>query len=189
MTRKRLPVFDQRDDRDELLAEILRCGRPHRGLTLIAHLHLETLEVLGVRRVRTPEPPPEDAVVNYPLAKSMSPILRDIATDMVRGRDWLGEDKGWRPPNTELITIVCRDGDPVITHAETQYFWGWRYANHCTMAFDSDVYAMTPSGWAGLIGGTGSTPILGRDDPGPVDDALIFPPLREDLMYPDDEFF
>lgn len=116
----------------------------------------------------------------------MSPILRDIARDMVPRRTPKGT--GWSAPDQELITVVCRDGAPVITPTDSQFYRGWRYSNHLTMAFDGDVYAVTPTGWVGLDGCTGTTPTFTAEDDasGGECDVLVFPPLQHDLMYPDD---
>ncbi len=51
----------------------------------------------------------------------------------------------------DLLTVQSR------SPTESQYFFGWRYSNHLTAAFDGDVFVVTPTGWANLLGDWGGT--------------------------------
>lgn len=159
-------LFTGREDRARVLTEIVGSELARCGSTLIAHVERSTHEVLAVRSIPTPEPV-GDGVAEpvgglYPLSRR----LCAVATDMVPRRQWTGDR--WGPITGELLTVVCRDGDAAISAKEEQFFWGWRYSNHLTAAFHGDVYVVTPSGWAGLLGEwSGPTPAL----PVPVDRA------------------
>lgn len=154
-----IELFTGREDRASVLTEIVGSGLARCGSTLIAHVERSTHEVLAVRSISTPEPV-GDGVAEpvgglYPLSRR----LCAVATDMVPRRQWAGDR--WGPITGELLTVVCRDGEAAISAKEEQFFWGWRYSNHLTAAFHGDVYVVTPSGWAGLMGGwSGPTPAL-----------------------------
>ena len=116
----------------------------------------------------------DDELVHY-----LNELLCITAQQLVRGRTPTG--RGWSPITGELITVVCREVPAEITATETQYWWGWRYSKHLTAAFDSDgfaladisvsdafdsdVYVVTPHGWAAMLGDwRGPTPALPSGD-------------------------
>ena len=150
MTYKEL--FTDQRDRARVLGEILRrypVAPVRPGTTLIAHLDRATQAVLGVRSIRTPTPV-LDANDCFQEAQflRLSEELRAVAQDLVPRQIWDRRRKG--PPKSELITVVCREGEPVITPTELIYHWGWRYSNHFADAFNGEVFVLTPQGWAEL---------------------------------------
>ncbi len=78
-----------------------------------------------------------------------SELLRRHARSVAGDRPW--EGSGWRRPQFLFVTVVCRRGR-VIPSAQ-DYFWltAWRYSNHCSNAFDGDVYLVTEHGWTGCL--------------------------------------
>lgn len=174
-----LPTLSQRDDVEDVLSEILRLGRPRPGTTLVAVIELATGTVRHIDHLLTPEPLPDDACdLGSELASLMSPTLCGLAQAAVPPRPWQ-EGFGWAVPDQELITVVCREGEPFPSPVEEQFFWGWRYSNHLTAAFHGDVYVVTPTGWAGLLGGEGEWPALPPLVEGPDIDLVQFPELAE----------
>lgn len=174
-----LPTLHERDDVADVLSEILRIGRPRPGTTLVAVIDLATGAVIHIDHLLTPEPLPDDACdVSGELSTLMSPTLCALAQASVPEREW-EEGFGWSVPAHELITVVCREGDPVPSPVEEQFFWGWRYSNHLTAAFHGDVYVVTPTGWAGLLGGEGVWPVLPWGSDGVAADLVEFPELAE----------
>ncbi|MGC3995538.1 MAG: DUF2695 domain-containing protein [Propionicimonas sp.] len=88
-----------------------------------------------------------------------SDALCAIAQSCAPARAWSGNR--WSPITGDLVTVVCREGEAAITATEVQFHWGWRYSNHLTSAFESEVYAVTPHGWASLYGQlSGTDPAL-----------------------------
>lgn len=66
-----------------------------------------------------------------------------------------------------FVTVVCRRGR-VIPSAQ-DYFWltAWRYNNHCSNAFDGDIYLLTEHGWTGCVDRrAGFAPHLGASTTG-----------------------
>lgn len=127
-------TFHDRDDVGNVLSEIIRIGRPTRGTTLVALVDLATGTVCDIHHLETPEPLPADACdVSGELSLLMSPTLCELAQKCVPERPWL-QGFGWSTPGWELVTVVCRESEPAASEYETQYFWGWRYSNHLTMA-------------------------------------------------------
>lgn len=78
-----------------------------------------------------------------------SELLRRHARSVAGDRPW--EGSGWRRPQFLFVTVVCRRGR-VIPSAQ-DYFWltAWRYSNHCSNAFDGDIYLVTEHGWSGCV--------------------------------------
>lgn len=149
------PMFQGQDDRARVLSDIISFAAPQLGVTLIALVHCETLEVQAVHTLVAPEPMLyEDeqgaAVFDDAFIHRLNLQLHDIATELAPPRAWTGS--GWSVPTHELITVVCRGGEAELSEAETQFWWGWRYSNHLTNALDGDVYAVTPAGWVALVG-------------------------------------
>jgi hypothetical protein len=80
-----------------------------------------------------------------------SELLRGHALSIAGERPWLGQGRGWRPPEFLFVTVVCRQG--WVVHTREDYFWlaAWRYSNHNSLAFDGDVYRVTEHGWTGAF--------------------------------------
>lgn len=152
--------FTTDEDRARVLTEILRQGGAVRGTTLVGYVDRATLEVLAVRGIATPDATLDDeSCFADEDIRELNDALCAVAEACAPTRTRAGH--GWSPITGDLITVVCRDGEAVITPAETQFHWGWRYSNHLTSAFDGEVYAITPQGWASLYGQlSGSTPAL-----------------------------
>lgn len=133
------------------LTAILEAGDVRLGRTIIAHLDLETQELLGVRALDTPMlAPGHDNASRQDEWESLSDLsdrLRDIAQDLVPMRECRC------PPylTGALYTVVCRDGRVVHTLTETQFLEAWRFSNHLTPAIAADVYVVTPHGWTGFM--------------------------------------
>ncbi len=156
-------LFTDQRDRARVLAEILRShpvSPVNPGTTLIAHVDRATQAVLGVRSIQTLTPVLDASdCFRYEQIQQLNDTLCMVAQALVPQRTWDGRQAG--PITGELITVVCREGDPVITPTETLYHWGWRYSNHLTAAFDGGVFVLTPQGWAELYTDwTGSRPTL-----------------------------
>ena len=153
-------TFTGREDRERVLTEILRQGPAVPGTTLIAHVDRTTVAVLSVRAVPTPDPviDAEARFADGPIHR-LSDVLRGVAEESAPERTWTGH--GWSAMTGELITVVCREGEAAVTPVESQFFWGWRYSNHNTVAHHGDVYVVTPQGWASLSGEwSGALPAL-----------------------------
>ena len=153
-------TFTGREDRARVLTEILSHGPAAPGATFVADVDRASLAVLTVRRMPTPEPiVDEDSSFDHESIRRLSVALRAIAQDAAPQRTWTGGR--WSAMTSELITVVCREGEAAITPVEMQFFWGWRYSNHLTTAHDGDVYVVTPVGWATLGGEWfGTQPVL-----------------------------
>ena len=152
--------FNTDEDRTRVLTEILQQGGATRGTTLVGYVDRATLEVLAVRSLATPDAVLDDeSCFSHEAVCELSDALCAIAEACAPVRTFIGNR--WSAMTGDLITVVCRDGEAAITPTETQFHWGWRYSNHLTSAFDSEVYAVTPQGWASLYGqATGSVPAL-----------------------------
>lgn len=159
-------MFTGREDRERVLTEILRQGSAAPGTTtLIAHVDRVTQAVLAVRSMPTPDPIIDGGshFAEVPILR-LSAELRTIAQELAPQPIWTGN--GWSAPTSELLTVVCRDGEAAITPVESQFFLGWRYSNHLTSALDGDVYVVTPQGWASLFGEwSGDLPALPTSAP------------------------
>lgn len=143
--------FNTDEDRARVLGEILRQGGATRGRTLIGYVDRASLEVLAVQSLATPDAVLDDeSCFSHGDVRRLSHALCAIARSCAPDRVFSGSE--WSPITGDLITVVCRGGDPAITPTETQFHWGWRFSNHLTSAFDSEVYAITPQGWASLYG-------------------------------------
>jgi hypothetical protein len=133
------------------------------GNTLVAYVDRATLSVDSVRSFPTPRPvlrPSDEGQVFDPKSiHELNDLLRSIAQAIAPPRTWTGN--GWSAMTGELVTVVCREGEPQITSTEAQFHWGWRYSNHLTAAFHGEVYAVTPHGWVELLGESGTVPTLG----------------------------
>lgn len=153
-------LFTGVDDRSAVLTEILRRGNPAPGTTLIAHVDRASHAVLDVRSVPTPLPVIDaSATFSSGTIARLSDLLRQVARELAPQRSWAGS--GWSPVTGELVTVVCREGAPVVGPVEAQFYYGWRNSNHLTAALDGDVYVVTPRGWAGLFGAwAGPVPAL-----------------------------
>lgn len=167
-----IETFTGQEDRARVLGEILRRATPFPGTTLVAHIDRVTQEVLGVRSTPTPRPVLDaESCFDDDLIHYLNELLCITAQELVPERTWVGP--GWSPITGELVTVVCREGPAEITSTETQYWWGWRYSNHLTAAFDSDVYVVTPQGWAAMLGDwCGPAPALPLVGP-PLDDIPV----------------
>lgn len=143
-------TFTGREDRARVLTEILRQGPAVAGMTLIAHVDRATQAVLDVRKLPTPEPILDaESYFDDEVLHRLSVTLCAVAQDLVPQRASAGG--GWGELTGELVTVVCREGEPAITAVEAQFFWGWRHSNHLTASLDGDVYVVTPMGWANLM--------------------------------------
>jgi len=166
-------TFTGREDREQVLTQILSQGSAVPGTTLIAHVDRVTHTVLAVRSMSTPDP-----VIDGRSHFAEAPILRlsdqlcAVARDLAPRPTWTG--RGWSAPASELLTVVCREGDAAISPVESQFFLGWRYSNHLTAALDGDVYVVTPQGWASLIGEwSGDQPALVASEPPLAGDPAV----------------
>lgn len=161
-----MTTFTGREDRERVLTEILRQGSAAPGTTtLIAHVDRVTQAVLAVRSMPTPDPiiDGRSHFAEAPILR-LSAELRTMAQELAPQPTWTG--KGWSAPTSELLTVVCRDGEAAITPVESQFFLGWRSSNHLTSALDGDVYVVTPQGWASLFGEwSGDLPALPTSAP------------------------
>lgn len=163
----------------ELLPELLVRGRARPGLTLVAVYAIDTWELRGFVRLTTPRPPQgEDAEAI--LADRMSPTLADIAQFFAPDRPF-GTARSDVPATHTLVTVVCREGEPVPTATEEQYVQAWRTCWDTTSARHGDVYVLTPQGWACLAGGSGDDLrlVLHADSYAYDDDVIEFPPLLD----------
>lgn len=133
------------------LAAILEAGDARAGRTIIAHLDLESQELLGVRTIDTPTPipghdgPSRDA--RWEALSTLRDQLREIAEDLVP------IPEVWCAPylTGELYTVVCREGRVVDTLTEWQFLNAWRISNQNTPAISADTYVVTPHGWTGAL--------------------------------------
>ncbi|KAB7745411.1 hypothetical protein GA707_05635 [Nostocoides sp. F2B08] len=141
------------DDPAATLPVIIRQGRGRIGSTLVAHVDRETRALMGVRRLRTPEPrfTSESEHWGQVLSPSqdLSDLLGDIAHEMAPPR--VRTDAGWSPTAADLFTVVCREGYVVDTAVEWQFVHAWRYAAITSACSDGDVYVVTPDGWTGIM--------------------------------------
>lgn len=144
--------------RDEILTEVLRFGRARPGLTMVAAFDWHTLELTGLVRMNTPRPP-EGAGADAILAARLGPTLAAIAHFAAPSRPE-GVARDGVPPTHTLVTIVCREGEPVASPAEEQFVRAWRASADTTSARHGAVYVVTPNGWACLQGGSGAEPCL-----------------------------
>ncbi len=163
----------------DLLPELLVQGRARPGLTLVAVYAVDTWELQGFVRLNTPKPPEGDGAERI-LADRMSPTLAQIAHLFVPCRPQ-GASRSDVPPTHTLVTVVCREGEPVPTAAEEQYVQAWQTCDDSTSARHGNVYLLTPDGWACLQGGEGDDLylVLGADSYAPDDDVIEFPPLLD----------
>lgn len=144
-------TFTERADCQRVLSDILGKGDARAGTTLVAHVDRVTLQVLGVRQLRTPDPVMDaDSYFGEGPIHQLSTALRGLAQELVPAPTWDG--RRWSAPTGELVTVVCREGEPRITPVETQFFLGWRYSNHLTAALQGDIYVVTPTGWTDVLG-------------------------------------
>lgn len=152
--------FNTDEDRTRVLIEILRQGGAVRGTTLVGYVDRARLAVLSVRSLMTPKADLDDeSCFGHESIRDLSRVLCAVAQACAPART--RTRNRWSSMTGDLITVVCRDGAAAITSAETQFHWGWRYSNHLTSAFDSEVYAVTPQGWVNLYGQlSGSIPAL-----------------------------
>jgi hypothetical protein len=141
------------DDPVATLTEIVRQGRGRIGSTVVAHVDRETRALMGVRRLRTPEPQFTSESEHWGQVLSPSRDLSDrlagIAHEMVSPRS--RTDAGWSPIVADLFTVVCRDGYVVDTAVEWQFVYAWRYSTITSACSDGDVYVVTPDGWTGIM--------------------------------------
>lgn len=52
-----------------------------------------------------------------------------------------------RPPDHTWITVVCRRGRVIMSHADFVWFYAWRYSNHLTGTFVGEYVGATEHGW------------------------------------------
>lgn len=125
-----------------------------------------TLAVLAVRSLPTPTPTLDaDSDFSDEEILRLTGALCAVAQASVPLRTRTGNR--WSSIAGELVTVVCREGEAEITPAEAQYFWGWRYSDHGTVALNGDVYVVTPQGWATLGGEwCGARPVLAANADG-----------------------
>lgn len=150
-------TFVGNDDRARMLSGFLSTGRGTPGGTLIGYLDRATMEISDIMVLLTPEPDLDDEQnIHHDHVMELSEKLREVG--IASAPPWTRDG----PYVTgELITVVCREGEPTISPTEMQYWWGWRYSNHCTTALHGDIYVVTPQGWAALVGDwSGSEPRL-----------------------------
>jgi hypothetical protein len=155
-----LEPFTTAAERTRVLTEILHQGGGAPGVTLVGYVDRATLEVRAVRALATPDAETDDEeCFPYQDIRYLNEALCALARECAPPRTFLGDR--WSAMTGDLITLVCRDGPAVVTPAEVQFHWGWRYSNHLTSAFDGEVYAVTPNGWASLYSrATGPLPAL-----------------------------
>lgn len=144
-------------DPARVLTDVLRCVTAEPDAVFVAMLRTgEHQEVVNVTQIHVGAPPElHDA----------SELLRLHARSVAGDRPW--EGSRWRTPQFLFVTVVCRRGR-VIPSAQ-DYFWltAWRYSNHCSNAFDGDVYLVTEHGWTGCVDRrAGFAPHLGAGTPG-----------------------
>lgn len=58
---------------------------------------------------------------------------------------------GREAPRHDLVTVVCREGDPGGGRHRKAIPLRMRYSHHFRAAFQGETFALTPSGWAGCI--------------------------------------
>lgn len=145
MTIERLTLTGH-EDAQHVLTTITESGQARPGLTLIAHVDCTTSEVLGVRSFPTPVPRPSGSWWRDSF-EPLSRQLRQAAQELVPLQDRSTPIRG------ELVSVVCREGDPVIEETEKQFLDAWWFSNHCTAAYLGGVYVVTPNGWAGICRG------------------------------------
>lgn len=149
-------LFTGTEDRVRVLTDILNHGPAVPGLTLVAHVDRATLAVLEVRSLPTlPAVIDQNDYFDDEAIHELQPGAPRRG-DRLRTRPRLGRcseradhrqiDHGGLPPRA-----------PDFTPTESQYFFGWRYSNHLTAAFHGDVFVVTPTGWANLLGDWGGT--------------------------------
>nr|BAH90593.1 hypothetical protein [uncultured bacterium] len=192
-----LPRLLYAESRQKVLVDVLQSTRPRPGQTLIARISHHADRIEGLRVIPTPdahlapsESFPDDDV------RHLSQLLRAVARDLIRQPDaeqespWWHDDEeydpwarrsapisphvdGWPPVTSDLVTVVCREGDAKVTPAEILFYWAWRYSEALTGHLQAEVYAVTPHGWAGLAeGACGSYPALVRETDLAPDDGL-----------------
>ena len=171
-------AFTSKQDCERFLSELLGMGVAQPGHTLVAYVDFATRRVHETRSFPTPRPvlcqSDEGLFFDPEVVHELNGMLCEIAQAMAPERMWTGE--GWSRMTGELVTVVCREGEPEITSHETQYYWGWRYSNHLTSAFHGEVFAFTPQGWvAGAAEWSGSVPRLTVPNGVPDDSTLSEP--------------
>lgn len=152
----------------QTLAAIIERGQAEIGSTVIAAVDGVTRELLGVHRIRTPEPRPvpcyERATVLRAgwMLESMGEGDKIVDPDADLGEhlatvaegllpsstDWRHQSPGSRGPY--LFTVVCREGYTIQTATESQFRDAWRRAR-LIGASSGDVYVVTPHGWTGFL--------------------------------------
>lgn len=158
-----IDTFTGHEDRARVLTEILRQGPAAPGVTLIGYVDRATLAVLAVCSLPTPDPVLDgESCFGDDSILQLSSALCAVAQESAPQRMWTGDR--WSDMAGELITVVCREGDAAITPTEVQFYWGWRYSNHLTTAFDGEVYVVTPQAWASMLGDwSGPLPTLSAE--------------------------
>jgi hypothetical protein len=152
--------FNTDEDRTRVLTEVLRQGGATDGATLVGYVDPATLAVLTVKSLATPDAILDDeSCFSGDYVRKLSDVLCAVAQSCAPARVRSGGE--WSPIAGDLITVVCRQGDAAIAPTEIRFHLGWRYSSHLTSAFESEVYAVTPQGWASLYGqSSGSVPTL-----------------------------
>lgn len=137
-------------DPAETLAQIIGRGRARPGTTLVAYVDIASQDVQRIRRLPTPTPYLGEVEEDeYWAMRALSDDLRGLAQEMAPIRTFDGNR--WSRMTGVLVTVVCREGQPVSTDDEWQFWAAWRYSNHLTAAFEGEVYVVTPHGWTGTL--------------------------------------
>jgi hypothetical protein len=166
--------FTTDEERTRVLSDILRLGGAVPGRTIVAYVDRTGLAVRATRGFATPDATLDDELCFGDEAiHELSRALWEIATACAPAPS--RERSRWGAITGDLITVVCRTGSAETTPAETQFHWGWRYSNHLTSAFNGEIYAVTPEGWASLYGQlSGTVPALPmRSGPGVLTMAVV----------------
>ena len=181
-----IELFTTDQDRTRVLTEILRLGGAVPGTTLVGYVDRSTLEVRAVRSISTPDAVlDDDSCFTDETIRALNDTLCEVAEECVPARAWTPDRRNGITGH--LLTVVCREGDAEVTPTESQFYWGWRFSNHLTSAFDGEVYAVTPQGWASLYGRlSGPVPALttGLADPALAEAERVLTELSNALLGP-----
>jgi len=149
------------DDPATVIQSVLSKARAKSGDVIVARVDVDSQAVVGVHRLRRKVPFPKAWSTSDGLPQ-LSDALRSAAEALAPERVWTEKRGGY---TSVFITVICRQGRAIDSRDEWLCLRDWRYSNHFRDGFDSDVYVVTPHGWAGVMDRrAGHAPHIGGEE-------------------------